>query len=92
MEQLIPTGNVDEAKQFIAEMQCRIQDRTAELRETIQRIRDRAKHDERYEAERAYAEIEPLRRQMEAMILSVVDIASLEMPAPTIRIIDEHSR
>jgi polyhydroxyalkanoate synthesis regulator phasin len=70
-DSIIPTGDVEEAKAFIANLRFQIEGRTAELHEAILRIRDRAKQDERAAVERAHAEIEPLRRQMEAMIQSV---------------------
>lgn len=87
-ESIISTGDVEEARQFIARMSGEIDERMVELRETVQRIRDCAKHDERDAVDRAYAEIEPLRRQMEAMIQSVATVESLKMPPPTIRRID----
>lgn len=82
-ESLIPTGDVD-ARRFIADMKYQIDERMAEMCDKVRQIRERAKHDERYEIDRAYAEIEPIRRQMEAMIQSVAGVAALQMPPPTI--------
>ena len=88
-DSIIPTGDVDEARRFIADMKFQIDERMAELHDKVQRIRERAKHDERYEIDHAYAEIEPIRRQMEAMIKSVAEIADLQMPPPTIIMMDK---
>ena len=88
-DSIIPTGDVEEARRFIADMKSQIDERMAELHDKVQRIRERAKHDERYEVDQAYAEIEPLRRQMEAMIQSVATVAALQMPPPIIIAVDK---
>ena len=82
-------GSVETAKAGIRDLRVKIDERMAELHEKIGRIRHNAKEDEREAAERAYAEIAPLRRQMEAMIQSVASVEMLTMPAPTIRFLDE---
>jgi len=83
-DSIIPTGSVDEAKAFIADLRRQIDERRHECHEKIQRIRDRARADEDYELERAHLEILPLRKQMEAMTLTLVEYESLKAPAPMI--------
>jgi hypothetical protein len=82
-------GSVETAKASIRDLRVKIDERMAQLHDRIGRIRQNAKDDEREAVERAYAEIEPLRRQMEAIIQSVASIEALTMPPPTIRLLDE---
>ena len=72
--------DLSDVKEAIRRLQFQIEERADELRQKIDRIRQRAEADERYEANRAYDEVEPLRRQMEAMILSVAKYEALQMP------------
>ena len=72
--------NTEPTKALILDRKVRIDDRMQELHEKIERIRYDAKHYERDAVDRAYAEIEPMRRQMEAMILTLADYESLRMP------------
>ena len=83
--------DLSDVKEAIRRLQFQIEERADELRQKIDRIRQRAEADERYEANRAYDEVEPLRRQMEAMILSVAKYEALQMPPRTIRIFDDKS-
>ena len=71
-------------KEAVAELRLKIEERMRECGEKVQRIRQRAEADERQENNRAYLEIEPLRRQMKAMILSVAQYERLQMPPPMI--------
>jgi hypothetical protein len=83
-DSIIPTDDLASARDFIASLRRLIDDRRQEYHEKIQYIRQRAQADERYEEERFYFETEPLRKQMETMILRVADYESLRMPPPTI--------
>jgi hypothetical protein len=74
--------DTDSTKAFIRDLKVQIDDRMQELCDKITRIRDDAKCYERDAVERAYAEIEPMRRQMEAMILTLADYESLRAPPP----------
>jgi len=73
--------DTDATKAFIIDLRVRIDDRMQELHEKILRIRDDAKNYERDAVDRAYAEIEPMRRQMEAMISTLGTYESLRMPS-----------
>ena len=85
----VQLGDLSNVKDAIADLRRQIEERTYQLREKIERIRRLAEADERYEAERAYFETEPLRRQMEAMILSMANYESLQMPPRTIVLLDK---
>jgi hypothetical protein len=69
-------------KEEITRLKWEIDEKMRDLHDKVMRIRDDAKHYERDAYDRAYADIEPMRRQMEAMILSVADYESLRAPAP----------
>lgn len=84
-DSIIPTGHLAEARKFIADLRYRIEERRQEMHEKIQRLEQRARADRESEQERAYFEIEPLRRQMEAMIQAVADYESLKAPASSNR-------
>ena len=77
-------ADTEAVKAFILDLRIKIDDRMQELHEKIERIRDNAKHYERDAVDRAYAEIEPMRRQMEAMISTLGTYESLRMPPPRI--------
>lgn len=81
---IIPTGDLSEAREFIARLRREIEERQQAYHEKVQRIRQRAKADEYYEQERFYLETEQLRRQMEALIQNVADYESIQKPSPTI--------
>lgn len=83
-DSIIPTGDLESAREFIANLRQKIEERGRACHEKIQRIRQRARADEDYEQERTYIETEPLRKQMEAMIQRVVTYESLKAPAPMI--------
>jgi hypothetical protein len=81
IESIIPTGDLESSREFIAKLQLEIDMCRQEYHEKIRRIRQRAEADERHEADRLYFNTEPLRRQMEAMIRRVADCESLKGPA-----------
>ncbi len=91
-DSIIPTGDLTSAKEFIADLRRQIEERRIACHEKIQRIRQRAEADENYELEREYFDIEPLRRQMEAMILTIADYESLKAPAPVLVDVIESQR
>ena len=80
-DSIIPTGDLASSIEFIANLRRQINERRQECYEKIERIRQRAEADERYEADRLYFDTEPLRRQMESMIKCVADYESLKHPA-----------
>ena len=83
-DSIIPTGDIAEVQEFIANLRRQIEERREARYEKIQRIRQRAEADEIHEIEREYFDIEPLRRQMEAMILTVAAWEALKAPDPVI--------
>ena len=83
-DSIVLTGDLDASKEFIAEMRRLIEEHRHDLYERIQRIRQRAMADEIAAKDRAHAEIEPLRRQMEAVIRAVAEYESLKASMPVI--------
>ena len=76
--------DTDLTKAFIRDLKVQIDDRMQKLCDKITRIRDNTKNYERDAVEQAYAEIEPMRRQMEAMIKAAADYESLKAPLPVL--------
>jgi hypothetical protein len=74
------SNDVAAVKEAIQELRLKIEDRMAELHDKVKRIRDYAKETERHEVARAHAEIEPMRRQMESMVLSLARYEELKNP------------
>lgn len=73
-----------EFKANILALKIQIEDSREALHDKIERIRDNARSYERDAIDRHYAETEPMRRQMEAMILACADYESLKAPPPVI--------
>lgn len=68
----------------ILELKVKIDDCIQALHDKVERIRDDARNYERDAIDRSYYEIEPMRRQMEAMIFAVSNYESLRVPMPVI--------
>jgi hypothetical protein len=83
-DSVIPTDDLAAAKENIDRLRLEIEDRMAKYHGKVERIRDDAKRRELEEGYRAHAEVEPLRRQMEVLILAVARYESLKAPAPVI--------
>lgn len=88
---IIPTGDLGSSREFIATLRREIEERRQEFHEKIRRIRQRAETDERHEADRLYFETEPLRLQMEAMILAVAQYEGLKNPAAVMILCNEQT-
>jgi len=73
-----------QTRAMILELKIKIDDYAQELHDKIERIRDDAKNYERDAVNRYYAETEPMRRQMEAMIHALSDYESLSAPSPVV--------
>lgn len=80
-DSLLTLGTIESTKAAISRLLCEIEERMAELGDQVRRIRDRAKQDEQVAVERAHYEVEPLRRQMEALVLNAAQYESLQDPA-----------
>ena len=75
-------ADIAAVKKQILDFKMQISDHMQSLLDKIERIRDNAERYERDAIDRTYAEIEPMRRQMEAMILALADYESLRAPPP----------
>ena len=71
-----------EFKANILALKIQIEDSRQALHDKIERMRDNAESYERDAIDRHYAEIEPMRRQMEAMIQAAAVYESLKAPQP----------
>ncbi len=80
-DSIIPISDLEASKEFIATLRREIEERRQEFYERVRRIQQRARVDEHHEAAKLYFETEPLRLQMEAMILAVANYESLKAPA-----------